>query len=131
MALALTMFLHRGFSEVSVSFFCSSASSSGLSLGAFFCSRPQKHITAFLQKPGSSSGSAMEDTRAMRKLCWCLCVNVNVSICVFTVSLLITFYFHRTVIVDPVILFKVHPLFLIIPQAPAQSIELDKQHNTC
>ncbi|TNN71348.1 hypothetical protein EYF80_018426 [Liparis tanakae] len=46
-----------------------SACSSGLSGGACCCSRPQKHITAFLQKPGSSSGSVTGETKTMKKSC--------------------------------------------------------------
>lgn len=54
MPLMLQTFFHSGTSVVSVSFFCSSASSSGVSLTAFCCSRPQNAITAFLHRPGSS-----------------------------------------------------------------------------
>lgn len=70
MALILTTFLHSGFSEVSVSFLFISASSSGVSLTVWFCSSPQKHITAFLHRPGCSSGSVTEEWKVMKML-WC------------------------------------------------------------
>lgn len=68
----LTTFLHSGTSEVSVSFFCSSASSSLLSLGPFFCSNPQKHMIAFLKKPGSSSSSVREENQWGKSACVCV-----------------------------------------------------------
>jgi len=124
-AFALTTFLHSGTSDVSVSFFCSSACSSGLSGGACCCSRPQKHITAFLQKPGSSSGSVMEETKTMNKSCLGVCSHVNIA------RLLITFYLHIVglLVINPIILLKVHPLLCTVPQDPAQSIQLDRKRN--
>ena len=74
MALALTTFLHMGFSEVSVSCLCSSACSSALSLGAVDFSKPQKLNTAFLQQPGSSVGSAQTHKhRDEETVCGCKC----------------------------------------------------------
>ena len=81
MALALTTFLQRGTSEVSVSFLWSSSSSSGVILAAFCCSRPQKHITAFLHKPGSSSGSVVEKTKGDEENR--LCALEKAHICIF------------------------------------------------
>lgn len=57
MALAFTTFLHSGCSDVSVSCFFSSASSSLESLGAFFSSKPQNQLQAFLQQLFFGAGS--------------------------------------------------------------------------
>lgn len=86
MALPLTMFLHRGTSEVSVSFLCSSACSSALSLAAFCCSRPQKLSTAFLHKPGFSWGSVMEEKNAIKKICLCAYMCEYICICLYNIS---------------------------------------------
>lgn len=145
MALTLTTFLHRGFSDVSVSCFFSSACSSGLSSGAFFWSSPQKHMTAFLQKPGSSSFSVTQ--RLQTKKVWFLNKNepnekkklfqLNVFVFIIhcfstksitdTSSLLLTFYFHfRVVLINPVVWFDVYSLLRTVPQTPTQSIQLKK-----
>lgn len=70
--MTLTTFLHSGFSEVSVSFLFISASSSGVSLTVLLCSSPQKHITAFLHRPGCSSGTTKEELKVIRlPVCRC------------------------------------------------------------
>lgn len=74
--LTLTMFLHSGFSEVSVSFRFSSASSSSVSLTCWFCSSPQKPMTSLLHKPGLSGFSVMEEGTAMKRKMLGDCVHV-------------------------------------------------------
>lgn len=66
-ALVFTTFLHKGASVVSVSCFFSSASSSGLNFGASLSSSPQKHSSAFLQKPCSFLGSVMQKKEKQQK----------------------------------------------------------------
>lgn len=78
----LTTFLHSGFSEVSVSFLFISASSSGVSLTAWLCSSPQKHITAFLHRPGSSLGSVEEEMKVMKMFWGCgHCITPRPGLC--------------------------------------------------
>lgn len=59
------------------------------------------------------------------------CACVTASIYVFTVNVL-TLHVHRfgITVINPVVLFKVHPLLRTVPQAPAQPIQLHKQHDT-
>lgn len=121
MALAFTTFLHRGTSVVSVSCFFSSASSSGVSFGALLSSRPQKHISAFLQQPGflSESTTQYKTNNGLHLL------NVDILVCFGCLN--ITFIICAVIIIiitNPVVLFDVHSLFSTVPQAPAKSVQL-------
>lgn len=59
-------------------------------------------------------------------VCVCECLYV------YNLCVLVTFYVHtvRILVIKPIILFKIHPLLLTVPQAPAQAIQLDKQQDT-
>lgn len=153
MAFALTMFLQRGFSEVSVSFLFSSASSSGVSFGAFFWSSPQKPMTIFLQNPGSSSNPGIKakaflfqihkterkkntanSNTFLKQLKPKNIFSANTKIklkyhhdikCKLLV--LSTFYFQFIILLlNPNIWFNVHSFLSTIPQTPAQSVQLVK-----